>query len=515
VIIKEYKYFVQKIILVGITNILVSLSPLILLPILSKNLGVQEYGVWNQFTVTLTLIPAIAALGLPYTLVRFFSASRNLDEIKEAFYTIATLIILGCGSIAILFLVFSGFISDILFSGNTFVTLILALTLFISGLILLSFDYFRTFDQMRTYSIFSFSQAFLTVLIVALFIFNGSDISGAVLGMLITQIIIFLGMYVLIIKQIGFTAPKFYNIKEYLNFGLPTIPSNISFWILDITDRYLIGILLSLSFVGYYSAGYLLGSIISILLSPFYTILLPILAQYHVDNEVFKIKSLLNHSIKFFLVVAIPSVFILTILSKPILTILSTPSIAENGYIITPIVAIGGLFFGVYGIISQIIVLERKTKITGNIWLFSIFINVLMDIVFGFYWGIVGIAMTTLIVYLFAMLLTIYYSFKFIRCNFYFGFLSKTIISSIVISLILIIIYPTEPLKIILSILASFIVYLIILWALRGIKMSEIILFKEVFQDIFMMIFKPLPKKNLRKKLSKFRKYKDKEKNGG
>lgn len=350
----------------GLTNILISLSPLILLPILSKSLGVEEYGVWNQFTVTLTLIPAVAALGLPYTLVRFFSASRNLDEIREAFYTIAAMIMLGCGSIAILFLIFSGPISHILFQGNTLVTIILALTLFISGLILLSFDYFRTFDQMRTYSIFSFLQAFLTVLIVTFFVISGYEISGAVLGVFFTQIFIFISMYLLIIKQIGFKIPKFHNIKEYLNFGLPTIPSNISFWILDISDRYLIGIFLGLSFVGYYSAGYLLGSIISILLSPFYTILLPILSQYHVDNEIFKIKSLLNHSIKFFLVVAIPSFFILTILSRPILTILSTPSIAENSYFITPIVAIGGIFFGVYGIISQIIVLERKTKITGN-----------------------------------------------------------------------------------------------------------------------------------------------------
>lgn len=477
-----------------------------MLPILSKNLGIQEYGIWNQFTVTLTLIPAIAALGLPYTLVRFFSASKNLEEIKEAFYTILAMITVGCGSIAILIAIFSGFISNMLFSGNTFVTLVLALTLLISGLILLSFDYFRTFDQMRTYSIFSFLQAILTVVIVAFFVLNGADISGAVLGMLITQIIILIGMYAIIIRQIGFKLPKFHNLSEYLNFGLPTIPSNISFWVLDITDRYLIGILLGLSFVGYYSAGYLLGSIISILLSPFYTILLPILAQYHVENETFKIKSLLNHSIKFFLVVAIPTAFILTILSKPILDILSTPSIAENGFIITPIVALGGLFFGVYGIISQIIVLERKTKITGNIWLFSIFLNIILDITFGYYWGIIGIAITTSLVYLFAMLITIYYSFKFIRCSFYFGFLTKTIVSSLSISVILYIIQPTGPLNIILSILGSFGLYLLILWSLKGIRMAEIILFKEVFHDVLLMIFKPLPKETLRRKLNKFRK---------
>jgi O-antigen/teichoic acid export membrane protein len=491
---------------VGITTILVSLSPLILLPILSKTLGAEGYGIWNQFTVTLTLIPAIAALGLPYTLVRFLSASRNLDEIKEAFYTIAAMIILGCGSIALLFFIFAGPVADVLFRGNLFVALVLAVTLFISGLILLFFDYFRTFDQMRTYSIFSFVQAYLMVIVVTYFVLSGFQISGAVMGMLITQIIIFLSMYIIIIKQIGFKVPKFHHVKEYLNFGLPTIPSNISFWILDITDRYLIGFLLGLSFVGYYSAGYLLGSLISILLSPFYTILLPILSQYHAENEIFKIKSLLNHSLKFFLVVAIPSVFILTILAKPILNILSTPTIAENSYMITPIIALGGLFFGVYGIISQVIVLERKTKITGNIWLFSIFLNLIMDITFGYYWGIIGIAITTFVVYLIAMLLTIYYSFKFIRCSFYFGFLIKTVMASLLISIIIMIISPIQALNIILTILGSFILYVFVLWALKGINQSEIILFKEVFVDIFQMLLKPLPRQKLKKKFIKFRK---------
>ncbi|MCK9150851.1 oligosaccharide flippase family protein [Methanobacterium alcaliphilum] len=489
----------------GITTILVNLSPLILLPILSKTLGAEGYGIWNQFTVTLTLLPAIAALGLPYTLVRFLSASRNLDEIKEAFYTIAAMVMVGCGFIAILFFIFADTVADALFRGNVFVALILAVTLFISGFILLFFDYFRTFDQMRKFSIFSFLQAYLSVIIVAVFVISGYEISGAVFGMMITQISVVLAMYILIFKQIGFKFPKFHNVKEYLNFGLPTIPSNISFWILDITDRYLVGIFLGLSFVGYYSAGYLLGNLISILLSPFYTILLPILSQYHAENEIFKIKSLLNHSIKFFLVLAIPSVFMLTILAKPILTILSTPTIAENAYIITPILACGGLFFGVYGIISQVIVLERKTKITGNIWLFAIFLNMIMDLTFGYYWGIMGIAITTFLVYLFAMLLTIYYSFKFIRCNFYFGFLIKTFISSALISLLILVIRPTQPLTILLTILISFILYILILWALKGIKKSEIILFKEVFLDISKMIFKPLPKKSLKKKLKKYR----------
>ena len=68
----EYKLFVQRIGLVGITNILIALSSLILLPILTKGLSITEYGTWVLIMTTIALIPNVANLGLPYTMVRFF-----------------------------------------------------------------------------------------------------------------------------------------------------------------------------------------------------------------------------------------------------------------------------------------------------------------------------------------------------------------------------------------------------------------------------------------------------------
>ena len=47
----EYKLFTQRIGLIGITNLLVSLSGIILLPILTKNIPIEEYGVWVQIGV--------------------------------------------------------------------------------------------------------------------------------------------------------------------------------------------------------------------------------------------------------------------------------------------------------------------------------------------------------------------------------------------------------------------------------------------------------------------------------
>lgn len=53
----------KRIGLVAITNLLVELNSLIMLPLLTKNLAASEYGVWIQISVTIGLVPAIALLG--------------------------------------------------------------------------------------------------------------------------------------------------------------------------------------------------------------------------------------------------------------------------------------------------------------------------------------------------------------------------------------------------------------------------------------------------------------------
>ncbi len=80
----DYKRFAQRIGLIGFTNILIALSSIILLPILTNNLNVNEYGIWIQISVTLNLMSALTTLGLPYTMVRYFPAFKS-EEIKESF----------------------------------------------------------------------------------------------------------------------------------------------------------------------------------------------------------------------------------------------------------------------------------------------------------------------------------------------------------------------------------------------------------------------------------------------
>ena len=73
----SYKLFVKRIGLLGITNLLVALNTIILIPILTKNFSASDYGIWVQVLTTFFLITSIVGLGLPYTIVRFISHEKD------------------------------------------------------------------------------------------------------------------------------------------------------------------------------------------------------------------------------------------------------------------------------------------------------------------------------------------------------------------------------------------------------------------------------------------------------
>jgi len=488
----QYRLFLQRIGLIGASNFLITITPIILLPILTQNLSIPDYAVWVQFQITITLIPSIAILGLPYTMVRFMAASRNREEIQESFYSILFAIFGASTLAAIVLFLLARPISDALFDGNLAVGIILPFTVIMTALMLLFFDFFRAFNQMTKYAILTTVQSYMIIIFAAILVLAGFGLVGAVTGILITQTLISAIMFVMVFRQIGFKIPRFKNLREYLTFGVPTIPSNASFWILDATDRYVIGLAIGITAVGFYSAGYTISALMALLTSPLYTVLLPILSQYYAERKIRQTRFLLNYSIKLYLVVAVPAVIALSVLSKPLLYILSTPELADQGFIITPILALGGLFLGLYSIVTQILVMERRTKITGNLWIISIILNVTLDITFGYLFGIVGIAVTTLLIYLFSFLITAYYSFKYIRCNFYFGFLAKIIYAGIFMAIILVLLNPFGPINVILSSLFAFAFYIFVLWLLKGIKTDEIKFFIDVIKEIIINSYKSI-----------------------
>ncbi len=448
---------------------------------MTKSFSIGNYGIWALINTFINLIPSFATLGLPYTMVRFLSAEKSESKIQEGFYSITFLILASTIIISTIMYLFSQSIALSLFNGNIGVVHLLSVIVFLACLNTLLLNYFRTFQQMKRYSIFLIMLNYLAVLIPSYFAVKGYGITITALGLLIAYIIAFLIMSVFVYLDIGFKLPKFHNLREYLKFGLPTIPGNLSSWVVDSSDRIVIGLFLGTAFVGYYVPGYTLGYIIILILTPFSILLPSLLPKYYDENDFTKVRLYLKYSLKYFLLVAIPTAFALSILSQPILMILTTKAIASHGYLITPFVAVSGLLFGFYGIISNVIILEKKTKIMGIIWIIAALLNLGLNIIIVRHFGIIGAAATTLAAYTLAFILTVNYSNKVFKLDLNVIFIFKSIIASIIMSLLIIALHPQGILNILITIILATIIYLFFLLILGGVDRRELVLLRNIF----------------------------------
>ena len=469
----DLKLYARRIGLVGITNALVSLSVILLLPILTKNLSIEDYGIWVQANVTITLLPAIIPLGLSYTMVRFLAAEKRIEKKQEGFYSILIVVILTSLVASLLLFLLAEPIASKLFNNNVDATRVMSFVIFIECLNNPCISFFRTFLRMKVYSTILLAKTCLNVLLVSLFVLSGQGIVGAITALLITSTLIFLLMLYLIIKDIGIALPRFERMREYLAFGLPTIPGNLSSWIINSSSCYVISILLGIAYVGYYSPGYSLGNINLMFMGPFSVMLSAVMTKYYEENDLESIKLILNYSTKYFLAIAIPSTFGLALLSKPLLMILSPPQIALNGYFITPFVALSALFYGMYVFFAEIIAVKKRTSITGRIWVAAAILSLGLNFLLIPWLGIIGGAASVLMTYAFALVLGIYYSRRYIPVKVDLVFVAKSLFASSLMSLIIVYIQPSGLMQVLAVTGACALFYGIVLILLRGFNQDE------------------------------------------
>jgi O-antigen/teichoic acid export membrane protein len=423
------------------------------------------------------LVPNLVNLGLPNSMMRFLSAEKNKSVIKKSFYSMMLLVFVSTMITSLIFLVFSSQISNAIFDGNMQIMYIVIIISFLASINLMLLTYFRTFQRMKSYCVFFVLQTYIGVGVSIILTLMKNPIEVVVLGLLTGYLFVFIGMSFVIIRELGITT-KLKNLKEELKFALPTVPNNISSWVVDSSDKFVIGIYLSSTAVGCYSPGYALGSIIAMFLSPFSTLLPAVLPEYYEKGDNEKVTSFLNYSLKYYLLITIPAVAGISLLSKPLLYILTTDIIANQGYIITPLVAISAICMGFASIISNILFLEKKTFILSRIWILAAALNLIFNIITVPYLGIFGAGFVTLCCYFIMAIAIIWHCNKYSVIPFDYKSLLKIVVSTAIMGLFIKIYNPMGIFEIVFVIIISVAIYFVALFLIKGIDKKEIDLIK-------------------------------------
>ncbi len=478
----SYQKFAKDVLIIGVANLLVALSALILLPLLTKTIGAHGYGIWAQVDVTIQLAIGIVGLGLPFALSRFLAAETSREKLQDEFYSAFVLVALVTLAASILLVVFANPLAAAFFDGATQIVRIAGLIVLVWSLDWMFLNFFRARRQMMRYGVFMTATRYAEIGLIAYFVLNGHGILSAILCLLAVRTLLLLVLFFFIKSQIGIKRPHFRNTKAYLSFSLPMVPGVLAAWVVGFSDRYVIAYFLGAASVGIYSAGYVLGSIPLMLAGVLGFVLPPTLAKLYDEGRMNEVKTHLSYSLKYLLMIAIPFVCGAAVLSKQVLRLFSTIEIASQGYYVVPLVALATLLVCICIPFGAILVLVKKTKIGGTAYTLAALINLGLNLLIVPVWGILGAAITTLIAYSVLMAIEVRYSLREFRFDIDWRFIIKSLIASGIMALVIWLMHPQSGLATIITVIVGVVIYGVALFLLRGFRREEISFFRELLQ---------------------------------
>ena len=421
-------------------HVLVYMKGIILMPIIIKTVGVTIYGGFVLLSSILGIVFGLSSFGAGFRAKRFMPSAVGMQARRKLFYPQFLFGLFSILVFSVLLIILDRQINLYIFK-NEIAYSVLIIPLYLISYILYSqgSDYFRYTSRVHYMTAATLCFPYLHIGLILLFFYYYRYISINVLVMshAISAFLIAIPCFWIIFREIG-AKFSFYSIKGLVSdikIGFPLVLGFIVDFILAGSDRYFIAFYMTVSAVGYYNPGYVLGSLIVFIPKAMGTAL-PQLMSKAVDNKnEYEAQRMLNYALKIFLLLAIPFIFGSMVLGKPILTLLANSKVAENAYLITPIVALGTLFYGLNIILSNVLFVRMKTYAMFKMNLFAAVFNLLANLILLYFFrNIIVAAITTFVSYF----LVFIYINKIIKVDWPVDFQPAVIIKSVIASLVMV-----------------------------------------------------------------------------
>jgi len=381
-----------NILVYGITNIIKSLVPFIMLPILTLYISPNEYGELSLIeTSVLFLLPFIMLNINGAINVEFFKLEKN--EYKK--YVLNAIFISFCAFIIVMFFlfIFRENLSNLMHLKTHWILLlgIFAFMRVLSSVILVIF---QASQQVKKYAVFSITQTVTDFLLSYIFVVLFKlSIIGRLLGEY-GAFFIFSLISIFLLFKMGFFNVKFtlkYT-KDILKFGLPLIPHSIGGIILAMSDRYFISYFEGNKYVGLYTVAYQVSAILLLISTSVNQAWSSMFFKMMKDKNYDKIKMIIRILIFLFI---IATFFIYEFSDFIYKLLISKEYYSSKTYFIY--LLLGFLFQSIYFLFTNFLFFYKKTHILSIITIAGGIINLFLNYFFIKKFGTVGVAYATAI----------------------------------------------------------------------------------------------------------------------
>ena len=354
-------------VVVAVVTFITRFRGIILLPLITKRMGISEYGVWIQFLTISNLISEFFLFNFHTYIVRHIPEEQELKKQGEIYVsTLTTMVLLNTTFILIIILFnYTTDAGQLLFhdkQGSLYFFLACSTGQFMS-LISYNLNFYRAIQKISFQVILnaSITTSELIGILVCLFFGTLETVCWFILSW---RIICAIFMSIFVFHRIPVTRPKLDRMNNCIAFSSPLFFSNISAIILSNADKLMIGTLGGSVALGLYSVSTSIATFITSIISPFQITLLPKISLLWNKNKQSAVKLVENYC-NFFLVSALPCFIIFLAFGDHVLELFSKGEASNiDNYIVLLVVSCGNIFYGLA--VFEIYVLYGQKR-TGTI----------------------------------------------------------------------------------------------------------------------------------------------------
>ena len=256
-----------------VSDVVAKVIALALLPLYTRELTRADYGTAELLLTLVILLSIVVRLGVGEAFVRFHFLDADRDRRRRLARTATGVLLATTTATAAIGLALAGPLSELVLGRQDAPVMragVLGLWAFSN--LELAYALLRVEERARPYLVASLANVALTVaLTLWLVVLRDEGALGLLLGNFAASAVVLLGLWVLLRDALGFRRGGVIpgELRALLRFGLPTVPAEVSVFLLNVIDRFYLYRVQSESEAGLFSLSVKLAAVVVVVVRAF------------------------------------------------------------------------------------------------------------------------------------------------------------------------------------------------------------------------------------------------------
>ena len=244
----------------GIGHVMARMVTFLLLPLYTHYFTPDQYGIISLSYAFIGFALILYRYGMDTALMKYAVQETGLERKKHITVVLISQLITSLIFSLILYSLRKYFAPYVIGLDRPDWITFLSIILFLDSLWNLPLLILRSENKAIPFISFSLFNVLSTMLLNIYFVIKMEyGVEGVFLSNIISSLIVLIFSLPIIYKNLSIRTFEFKILKRVLHFGLPFLPAGFFTMIMELSDRYLVGSMMSIEDVGLYSAGKKLG----------------------------------------------------------------------------------------------------------------------------------------------------------------------------------------------------------------------------------------------------------------